>query len=119
MLNHFSCVMAGLVHDKRGHDAGEVIRSHQNALTRAQDQRGRRFRGRPAACVVVSFASSPPSSAAAPAPVATSTAPSPMSATAAPSPMPAVAAPSPMLDRRDVVSRGRKIADNRAVDRYG
>jgi hypothetical protein len=24
-----------------------------------------------------------------------------------------------MLDRRDVVSRGRKIADNRAVDRYG
>ena len=50
MLNHFSGVMAGLVpaiyvllaevpqkdvdaRDKRGHDGGEVIRSHPNALS--------------------------------------------------------------------------------------
>jgi hypothetical protein len=49
MSNHFSAVMAGLVpaihvflaedrrkdvdaRDKRGHDGGEVIRSHRNAL---------------------------------------------------------------------------------------
>jgi hypothetical protein len=81
----------------------------------------------PSPCVAISFASSPPSeSAAAPSPMSaaeSAAAPSPMfAAGAAPSPMSAAATPSPMappLDRRDVVSRGCKVADNRTVDWCG
>jgi hypothetical protein len=65
----------------------------------------------------------PPPSAAAPSPMATVTAPSPMTtiAVAAPSPMAAAATPPPMapLDRRDMISRGCKIADHCAADWRG
>jgi hypothetical protein len=80
--------------------------------------------------VAVSFAGSLPP-AAAPSPMAAAeaaAAPSPMAAAeaaAAPSPMTAAeatAAPSPMappLDRHDVISRRRKVADNCAANRCG
>jgi hypothetical protein len=78
------------------------------------------LRRRPVVRVTLSFVGLIPSpSAAAPAPVAATAAPPPMATATAPAPMAAVAAPSPMLDRGDVVSRSRKVADNRAVDRYG
>src|SRR5262245_10233516 len=77
----------------------------------------------------VSFASSlipaaappPMATAAAPPPMtaAAKAAPPPMATAAAPAPVTAGAAPPPMLDSRDGISRGRKIADDRAVDRGG